>query len=267
MDSAGYEERIGRFYDLVSSRPLLTATTRYMNMGYWHAGTRTLDDACEAMARFVAEFGEFGQSDAILDAGCGFGDQDVSWARQYPSVTIAAVNISRVQVEAAQRTIHELGLRDRIAVLLASATRLPFADESFDTVVSVESALHFGTREDFFREAFRVLRPGGRIATTDIIPMPGATIPRLALHAVSLNERNMYPRDAYAEKLAAAGFSSTIVYSVRDVVLMPFKQYMSRAAASAPISERVRATLRSLLVPPSKLDYVVARADKDRHVR
>jgi ubiquinone/menaquinone biosynthesis C-methylase UbiE len=46
-------------------------------------------------------------------------------------------------------------------------------DASVDRVVALECAFHFSTREEFFREAFRVLRRGGAIATADLLARPG----------------------------------------------------------------------------------------------
>ena len=258
-----YEERMRQFYDVVSSRPLLTTRTQYMNMGYWRDDPQSLDDACEAMARFIGELGQFGGEDRILDAGCGFADQDVYWAtRQPPPREIVAVNISQVQLTSAQRRISDLGLQDLITTHLASATDLPFADGSFDKVVSIESAQHFGTREDFFREAHRVLRPGGRIVTTDIIPMPGVTIGRVALNAMVLNRANLYPRDVYEQKLRQAGFTNTSVTSIREVVVLAFERHMRRTARHAPLADRLRRRIRNVLMPAYKVDYIVASADK-----
>jgi erythromycin 3''-O-methyltransferase len=258
-----YEERIRKLYETVSSRPLFTKETHYMNMGYWKDGPQSLDDACEAMAEFMGDFGQFCREDRILDAGCGFGDQDIYWASHHTPREITGVNISRLQVEYAQRRIKELGLQDCITMHLGSATSLPFADGSFDKVVTLESAQHFGTREDFFREAHRVLRPGGQIYTADIIPMPGVAIGSFALKALALNKDNLYPGEVYEQKLRDAGFTNARVTSIRDVVLQPFKEYMDRSAANAPLIERLRRRISKLLVPTYKLDYVIASADKN----
>lgn len=257
-----YEDRIRNFYDAVSRRARATHTTHYMNMGYWLENPRSLDEACEAMARFFGEFAELGGQDMILDAGCGFGDQDIYWAAQNKPKEIVGLNISPIQVEAAQQRIGALGLQDRIAIHLGSATDIPFPDASFNKVLALEAAQHFGTREDFFREAFRVLTPGGSLYTTDIIPMPDATLGKLALQMMALNEDNLYPRGVYAQKLAEAGFTAVKVTSIRESVLVPFKKYMDDTNEDASLVERLRRKIRKVLAPTHKMDYVLASAGK-----
>lgn len=57
--------------------------SRYLNLGYWRDKPATLDEAGEAMAALVGEAAGLGPGDVVLDACCGFGDQDVFWVRRF----------------------------------------------------------------------------------------------------------------------------------------------------------------------------------------
>jgi SAM-dependent methyltransferase len=50
----------------------------------------------------------------------------------------------------------------------ANACALPFEDASFDRVLCIEAMFHFPSRQRFFQEVTRVLRPGGVFVASDI---------------------------------------------------------------------------------------------------
>ena len=70
-------------------------------------------------------------------------------------------------VEHTARRAKEAELEGIITAHHGTATKLPFPDSTFTHILSIEGPEHFNTREDFFKEAHRVLKPGGVMALAD----------------------------------------------------------------------------------------------------
>jgi ubiquinone/menaquinone biosynthesis C-methylase UbiE len=267
---------VTRVYDLLST-DVATENALYLNLGYW-TGEQTLDDACQALAALVADRSDMGPEDRVLDVGFGFADQDIHWLETRRPAHILGLNITASQVEVARRRVADLGLADRIDLREGSATDMPLPSGSVDKVVALECAFHFRTRERFFEEAFRVLRPGGRLVTADIIPMPLAGDWRNRLNQrwswklvagkFSIPLANAYTRDAYVQKLINQGFVSVEVESIRDQVYNPLHDYLlrhpetlDRLHPATRIPARIALGMSAATVYGG-LDYVIAVARK-----
>ncbi len=259
-------------YDLIDkSSP--TVDGLYLNLGYWRDASN-MDDASDALAMLVAEAGGMSDIDHVLDCGFGFGDQNMLWARRVGPQRITGLNITQSQVEVARERVEAANLADRIDPRHGSATDMPIDTESVDLVVSLESAFHYRTREDFFREAMRVLRPGGRLVTADILPMPltgnrrNRRNQRIGWWVVAskflIPDENVYDIDAYRHRLTRAGFAVDRLESIRDDVYAPLHRHMQanpeRLSVLHPIA-RLPAWL-SLKYGPEDvypgLDYILA---------
>jgi len=265
-----------RVYDLLATT---TSSERgmYINLGYWRVAG-SIDEACDALAMRVADAGDMSSADTVVDCGFGFADQDLLWASRIGPKKIIGLNVTASQVGTARQRVTEAGLDDRIELVHGSATDMPLDDASADLVVALESAFHFQDREDFFRESFRVLRPGGRIVTADILPMPRADTSsrrfaqqlswRLVASRFVIPPANAYGIDEYRRRLGRAGFEGIRIESIREQVYPPLHRFVrnSRAAIERlhPVA-RIPARLM-LSQPPERvyagLDYVLAAAKR-----
>jgi microcystin synthetase protein McyJ len=215
----------GNFED--TSKPL------WLNLGYWK-DAQTYPDACRAMAIMLGETAELKSTDTVLDVGCGFGEQDALLVEQFRVSRIMGIDITPVHVTVGRERLRAKQLDDRITLAVGSAVQTGYPDNFFEKVLALECAFHFKTREQFFREAFRVLKPCGRLALTDALPSPGKSfsgvIGRIARKRVCIPEENMYDRIDYAEKLEAIGFTDIKILSIPGYVYPGAARYFDNRA-------------------------------------
>ena len=184
----------------------------YLNFGLWDDGIADYVGAAENLVARMGELLELGPGSRLLDAAPGRGTQDFALLRRFGPLEIDAVDVTWRHVEAARARARSFAGPGAARFHHASATRLPFADGRFSHALCLEAAHHFDTREQFFAEAYRVLAPGGRLATADFVLVrpPGRGWPRAMFDSVcaiwSVPRANADTAASYADKLGRIGF-------------------------------------------------------------
>ncbi|WP_336053348.1 SAM-dependent methyltransferase [Streptomyces sp. CA2R101] len=97
----------------------------------------------------------------VLDLGSGKGATSVFLAREYGAEVVAAD--WWIAPEDAAAVFAEAGVGDQVRAVRAEAHALPFEEESFDAIVSVDAFEYFGTADGYLPYLARFLRPGGQL--------------------------------------------------------------------------------------------------------
>ena len=135
----------------------------FLNFGYREAG-RTCS-AAEASIHLMEKLLDFipQKSGKILDVACGIGATTSYLLKFFRPEDVTGIDISDKQLDTCRQKLPNSTFKKMNAV------DLQFEDESFDHIICVEAAFHFYTREDFLREAKRVLKPGGELVLCDAL--------------------------------------------------------------------------------------------------
>ncbi|WP_053690792.1 SAM-dependent methyltransferase [Streptomyces sp. WM6372] len=97
----------------------------------------------------------------VLDLGSGKGATSVFLAREYGVHVVAAD--WWVPAQDAEAVFTQAGVADKVQAVRTEAHVLPFDEESFDAIVSIDAFEYFGTSDNYLPYLVRFLRPGGQL--------------------------------------------------------------------------------------------------------
>jgi tocopherol O-methyltransferase len=169
MQPTEYHERIIQYYkdtenaykdswDLNNSLAI--------HYGYWDEKVHSFPQSLLRMNEVMMEVAQLKQTDKVLDAGCGVGGSSIFMATVL-GCNVTGITLSKRQVELANKNAKEKGVEQLVDFKAMNYCATEFPAASFDVVWGCESICYADTKEDFIREAYRLLKPGGRLVVAD----------------------------------------------------------------------------------------------------
>ena len=188
--------------------------------------------------------------EVVLDLGSGAGLACLLAARKVgPAGRVIGLDMTPEMIKLARRNARKVGATN-VEFNYGEIEDMPLPDESVDLIISNCVVNLSPDKEAVFREAYRVLRPGGRMVISDIVldgelppPIRESLIAWAACVAGALQEPD------YLGKIRAAGFADVQVLSREEVKI-----------SQVPDWQLARTALAQAGLPPDALDRTVINA-------
>jgi len=164
-----YRDEIVDYYDnCEADYRLLWRLDRCLSLhyGYWDETTQRVSEALIREIEVLAQRANISAEDRVLDAGCGVGGSAI-WLANEVGCSATGITLSPHQVAECRKNAEQRGTTEKTDFQVADYTATGFEDASYDVVWAIESVCHAENKQDFINEAFRLLKPGGRLILAD----------------------------------------------------------------------------------------------------
>ncbi|MGH6612195.1 MAG: class I SAM-dependent methyltransferase, partial [Burkholderiaceae bacterium] len=156
-----------------------------------------------------------GTSDHILDIGSGIGGPARYFATHF-GCRVTGIDLTPEFCEVGRHLTRLLGLEDRVTLETGDALSMPFADASFDGAYSMNVSMNIADKTAFYREIYRVLKPGAWLVLSEIAKGEGGELSYPTPWASSARTSFLSTPEETRRGLLDSGFDVIEMQSTRD---------------------------------------------------
>lgn len=167
-----------------------------LHYGIWEENTKDFGEALVNTNKHLLAQASVQSTDNVLDAGCGVGGAAI-FIHEQTGANVTGISLSERQLKTARENALEKRVEGSVNFHEMNFCNTTFEPDSFDVVWACESVCHAEDKLDFLKEAYRILKPNGRLVLFDFF----------------LTEENQTDKKNWIDKWAATwavpNFSST----------------------------------------------------------
>ena len=192
------EKDIVNLYTTLSPVMQLATGGSMLNFGYWSPKHTDPISAQNNLCTIFGNLAELSSGKNVVDVGSGLSAPSKLWRDNFSNLHLHCVNINFKQLCFS-------GKQKNIEFINSTSTKLPFANDSVDRVLALESAQHFKPLSDFIYESKRILTKNGLLVLA--IPVTNnSSIGKLGLLKFTWSSEH-YSLDYLKNVISSVGFS------------------------------------------------------------
>lgn len=157
----------------------------------------------------------------VLDVGCGVGGSTRRLSHQ-TGCCVTGVDLSDEYIDAAQRLTHLLDMQERVKFHAASALDMPFEDNSFDGVWSIQMNMNVEDKLTWLKELHRVVKPKGRVVLYEVCAHKNTPVYFPVPWAQDSSISFLVEPDSFRELITSAGFEIDVWNDKTDLAQKAF---------------------------------------------
>ncbi len=166
----------------------------------------------------------------ILDVGCGIGGSTRRLSHEI-GCYVTGIDLSDEYIDTARRLTELINMQQRVRFRAASALELPFEDNFFDGVWSLQMNMNVEDKQAWLVETHRVLKPGGRAVLYEVCGHKNSPLYFPVPWAQDSSMSFLLPPEAFREAISSAGFDVEVWNDRTDLAQKAF------AAVEEPVGE------------------------------
>jgi MPBQ/MSBQ methyltransferase len=159
----------------------------------------------EAATKELIKLAKFTPDMHILDVGCGIGGSTRRLSLETGG-RVTGIDLSEAYIDTAERLTKLLDMQEQVIFHACSALELPFEDNSFDGVWSLQMNMNVEDKLSWLKETYRVIKPGGRAVLYELCGSKNTPLHFPVPWAQDSSMNFLVPSALFRNVITSAGF-------------------------------------------------------------
>jgi len=169
----------------------------------------------------LIELSQFTPDMHILDVGCGVGGSTRRLSNE-KGCRVTGIDLSDEYIDAAERLTKLLGMQDKVKFQAGSVLDMPFEDNTFDGIWSIQMSMNVEDKKQWLREMYRVLKPTGRVVLYEVCGNKNSPVYFPVPWAQDSSMSFLLAPDIFSNVISSAGFDIEIWNDKTDLAQKAF---------------------------------------------